>query len=50
MPYKQDALATFVMERLEPMLAKQIAPAQRVRLDAEGTALGADAAFALALR
>ena len=50
MPYKQDALATFVMERLEPMLAKQIAPAQRVRLDTEGTALGADAAFALALR
>ena len=50
MSYNQDALATFVMERLEPVLAHHLPPAQRERLDAEGAALGADAAFELALR
>ena len=50
MPGNQDALSTFVLERLEPMLANHVGAADRARLDREGSALGADDAFALALR
>jgi hypothetical protein len=50
MSYNQDALATLVRERLEPVLSRHLSPPDRERLDAEGAALDADAAFALALR